>query len=77
MSIEFFMGKPHRDGEYVCYIQDRTQPEWMRPIILNRYDRQVVLPQVEQRIYERHFRVVGTVAGRPAGRSDAAHRAGI
>jgi hypothetical protein len=21
-----------------CYIQDRTQPEWMRPIILNRYE---------------------------------------
>jgi hypothetical protein len=26
MSIEFFMGKPQRDGEYVCYMQDRTRP---------------------------------------------------
>jgi hypothetical protein len=38
MGIEFFMGTPQRDGEYVCYIQDRTQPEWMRPIILCRYE---------------------------------------
>lgn len=38
MAIEFLMGKPKYSGDFVCLIQDRTQPEWVRPIILHRHE---------------------------------------
>lgn len=32
--VEFLTGEPERNGQYVCYVRDRTQPEWLRPILL-------------------------------------------
>ena len=38
MGIDFHYGKPGRNGDYVVLIQDRTAPEWVRPIILHWHD---------------------------------------
>jgi hypothetical protein len=67
MSIEFFMGKPCRDGEYVCYIQDRTQPEWMRPIILHRYEEKWFYPKSNNVCAHKVFGWSGPL---PVGRLD-------
>lgn len=37
MGLFFAADAPPKDGEYVAYIQDRTQPDWLRPIILHRF----------------------------------------
>jgi hypothetical protein len=70
MSIEFFMGKPHRDGEYVCYIQDRTQPEWVRPIILHWYQSLWYFPRSDK---EYTSGVFGWMGPLPVGRLDDPH----
>lgn len=67
MSIEFFMGTPQRDGEYVCYIQDRTQPEWVRPIILHRYEERWFYPKSNNEFVNGIFGWSGPL---PVGRLD-------
>lgn len=67
MSIEFFMGKPQRDGEYVCYIQDRTAPEWTRSIILYRHEGKWFYPKSNN---EFHSGVFGWTGPLPVGRLD-------
>lgn len=68
--IDFHWGTPEKDGEYVCYIQDRTAPEWVRPIILHWF---------EGRWYYSHsnteFRsgVFGWCGPLPVGRIDDPH----
>jgi hypothetical protein len=70
MSIEVFMGKPQRDGEYVCYIQDRTQPEWVRPIILQRHEENWYYPKSSN---EFHSGIFGWCGPLPVGRLDDPH----
>lgn len=67
MSIEFFMGTPHRDGEYVCFIQDRTQPEWVRPIILNWFEEKWYYPRSNNQFLNGVFGWTGPL---PVGRLD-------
>lgn len=45
MSVTFSDGKPRCGGDYVCLIQDRTQPEWVRPIILNWHETRWYYPK--------------------------------
>jgi hypothetical protein len=70
MDIEFFMGRPHRDGEYVAYIQDRTQPEWMRPIILCWHEDCWYYPKSNNDFPGRVFGWLGPL---PVGRLDDPH----
>ncbi len=37
MGLCFLTAEPSKDSEYIGYVQDRTQPEWLRPIILQWY----------------------------------------
>lgn len=55
MSIQFFMGTPSRDSLYLCYVQDRTQPEWMRPIILQWFRGEWYFPRSDKKYGERVF----------------------
>ena len=48
MGIEFFMGKPQRNHQYICYVIDRTQPEWLRPIILSWYHEKWYFPRSDK-----------------------------
>lgn len=35
MGVQFSSGEPGKNGQYVCFVRDRTQPEWLRPVILH------------------------------------------
>lgn len=70
MSIEFFMGTPQRDGEFVAYIQDRTQPEWVRPIILHWYEGKWYYPRSDREFAGGVFGWMGPL---PVGRLDDPH----
>lgn len=37
MGLFFSADEPPKDSEYAAYVQDRTQPDWLRPIILQWY----------------------------------------
>lgn len=70
MGIEFFIGKPQRDGEYVCYVQDRTAPEWVRAIILHRYEEKWFYPKSNNEFTAIIFGWSGPL---PVGRLDDPH----
>jgi hypothetical protein len=67
MPLDFFMGKPQRNGEYVCNVQDRTQPEWTRPIILNWHDGKWYFPRSNNQYPSGVFGWTGPL---PIGRLD-------
>lgn len=70
MSLEFFMGKPFRNGDYVVFIQDRTAPDWMRPIILHWHDGRWYYPKADT---EFRAGVFGWNGPLPVGRLDDPH----
>lgn len=46
--VEFNTGAPERNGHFVCYVRDRTQPEWLRPILLCWYYRDWFFPRSDK-----------------------------
>lgn len=67
MSIEFSDGKPALNGDYVGLIQDRTQPEWVRPIILHWHDGRWYYPKSNNEFTAGVFGWLGPL---PVGRLD-------
>lgn len=55
MGVEFIRGKPDINGQFVCYVRDRTQPEWLRPIILSHYYGTWYFPRSDKKYPERVY----------------------
>lgn len=70
MGLFFAVETPPQNAEYVCYIQDRTQPDWLRPIILHWYDGEWFFPRSDK---EYPNRVFGWTGPLPVGRLDDPH----
>jgi hypothetical protein len=48
MGLFFVQDDPAKNAEYVAYVQDRTQPDWLRPIILHWYDTKWYFPRSDR-----------------------------
>jgi hypothetical protein len=70
MGLFFVQDDPAKNAEYVAYIQDRTQPDWLRPIILHWYDTKWYFPRSDR---EYPNRVFGWTGPLPVGRLDDPH----
>lgn len=55
MGLFFAADAPPQDSEYVCYVQDRTQPDWLRPIILQWYGATWYFPRSDKEYPNRVF----------------------
>lgn len=70
MAVELLLGSPQKDGEYTAFIQDRTQPDWVRPIILHWYAGKWYFPRSDREFPSPVFGWVGPL---PVGRLDDPH----